>query len=107
MAKAFVAYDDTSKGTVTFGGVGATVPVVLANVGAGAVTSNSKQAINGSQLYGAMSSTAAALGGGSTVGSGGQVSKPVYTVDGNSYNSVDSVMKRSQCGDRYWWHLMA
>jgi autotransporter adhesin len=68
------------------------VPVVLANVGAGQVASSSKQAINGSQLYGAMSSTAAALGGGSTVNSDGQVSKPVYTIDGNSYSGVDSVV---------------
>ncbi|MBW9140020.1 hypothetical protein JNB70_25250, partial [Rhizobium pusense] len=66
VTNAFVAYDDTTKGRVTFGGVGATAPVILSNVGAGQVTSTSTQAINGSQLYGAMASTAAALGGGSS-----------------------------------------
>ena len=76
VANAFVAYDDANKGTVTFGGVGSTTPVILANVGDGQIASNSKQAINGSQLYGAMSSTAAALGGGSTVSANGQISKP-------------------------------
>jgi autotransporter adhesin len=89
---AFVAYDDTTRQTVTFGGIGSTTPVVLANVGAGQVASNSKQAINGSQLYGAMNSAAAALGGGSAVGSDGQVSKPVYTVGDNSYTGVDSAI---------------
>ncbi|MFM0718542.1 YadA-like family protein [Paraburkholderia strydomiana] len=92
LSNAFVAYDDANKTQVTLGGTGSTVPVVLANVGAGQVASSSKQAINGSQLYGAMSSTAAALGGGSTVNSDGQVSKPVYTIDGNSYSGVDSVV---------------
>ena len=92
VAGAFVAYDDTSKSRVTFGGTTSTVPVVLANVGIGAVTSSSKEAINGSQLYGAMSSAAAALGGGSAVNSSGQISKPVYTIDGDSYTGVDQIV---------------
>ena len=92
VANAFVAYDDTSKTRVTFGGIGSSTPVVLANVGAGQVTASSKEAINGSQLYSAMNSTAAALGGGATVGSDGQVSKPVYTVGGNSYSGVGSAI---------------
>jgi autotransporter adhesin len=92
VTNSFVAYDNVNKGTVTFGGVGSTTPVILANVGDGAITSTSKQAINGSQLYGAMSSTAAALGGGSTVSSSGQISKPTYTVGSNSYSGVDSAI---------------
>ncbi|WP_027214453.1 YadA family autotransporter adhesin, partial [Burkholderia sp. WSM2232] len=92
VTNAFVAYDDTTKGKVTFGGVGATTPVILSNVGAGQVTSTSKQAINGSQLYGAMASTAAALGGGSSVSSDGTISKPSYTLNGETYSDVGAAL---------------
>jgi autotransporter adhesin len=92
IANAFVAYDDTTKGKVTLGGVGSTLPVTLTNVGSGSVTAASKDAINGSQLYSAMSSTAAALGGGSTVNANGEVTKPVYAIDGKSYSGVGSVV---------------
>jgi autotransporter adhesin len=91
LSNAFVTYDDASKTKVSLGGTTATTAVVLANVGAGQVSSDSKQAINGSQLYGAMSSTADALGGGSTV-KDGQITKPVYTLDGQSYTGVDTVV---------------
>ncbi|WP_409932445.1 YadA-like family protein [Paraburkholderia sp. BCC1886] len=91
-SNAFVAYDDTSKSKVTFGGVGSTTPVTLTNVAAGGVTSSSKDAINGSQLYGAMSSTAAALGGGSTVGADGKVTKPSYTLNGATYSDVGAAL---------------
>jgi autotransporter adhesin len=92
VTNSFVAYDDSTKGKVTLGGVGASVPVALTNIAVGQVTSGSKDAINGSQLYGAMTSTAAALGGGSTMSSSGQISKPTYTVAGNSYSGVDSAI---------------
>lgn len=45
----FVAYDDTTKVTVTLGG-GAT-GTKLANVAAGTLSESSKDAVNGSQLY--------------------------------------------------------
>jgi autotransporter adhesin len=92
VTNSFVAYDDSTKSKVTLGGVGASVPVALTNIAVGQVTSGSKDAINGSQLYGAMTSTAAALGGGSTMSSSGQISKPTYTVAGNSYSGVDSAI---------------
>ncbi|WP_407945934.1 YadA-like family protein [Paraburkholderia domus] len=92
VTSAFVAYDDANKAQVTFGGAGSTTPVVLANVAAGQVSSASRQAVNGSQLYGAMSSTAAALGGGSTVGSDGKVSTPSYKVSGNTYTGVGAAL---------------
>ncbi|SIT45757.1 YadA domain-containing protein [Paraburkholderia ribeironis] len=91
VSNAFVAYDDVTKSKITLGGATAP-PVNLTNVAVGAVTSGSKEAINGSQLFGAMSSTAAALGGGSTVGSNGQVSKPTYTVGGGTYSGVDAAI---------------
>ncbi|MGF6245408.1 autotransporter adhesin [Paraburkholderia sp. GAS38] len=92
VTNAFVAYDDTTKGKVTFGGAGATTPVVLTNVAPGQITSGSKDAINGSQLFGTATSVAAALGGNSTVGTDGKLSKPSYNVDGGTYNDVGSAL---------------
>jgi len=45
-----VAYDTTDKSHVTLGGVGTTKLVTLSNVAAGALTSTSTDAVNGSQL---------------------------------------------------------
>ncbi len=89
---AFVAYDDSLKSKVTLGGAGSTVPVILTNVAVGQVTSSSRDAINGSQLYGAMTSAATALGGNTTVGTDGKLSKPTYTLDGNTFNDVGSAL---------------
>nr|WKF59946.1 Autotransporter adhesin UpaG [Paraburkholderia busanensis] len=92
VTNAFVAYDDTTKSKITLGGVGSTTPVALTNLAAGQITSSSKDAINGAQLYNTASSTAAALGGGSTVGSDGKVSKPSYTLNGTTYNDVGAAL---------------
>ncbi|WP_456238758.1 YadA-like family protein [Paraburkholderia haematera] len=89
---AFVAYDDSSKGKVTLGGVGSTTPVSLTNIATGQVTQSSKDAINGSQLYGTVSSVAQALGGGSSVTTNGTLTKPNYTVGGNTYSGVDAAV---------------
>ncbi|WP_107310139.1 beta strand repeat-containing protein, partial [Burkholderia metallica] len=69
-------------GSVTLGGAGAAASVALKNVADGAVTQASTDALNGSQLYGASQSVASALGGDSTVGAGGTVTAPTYTLDG-------------------------
>nr|WP_294973311.1 YadA-like family protein [uncultured Pseudomonas sp.] len=61
---------------------------VLTNVASGAVSSSSVDAINGSQLYGLASSTANAMGGGSTVNPDGSISAPTYYVDGTTVNNV-------------------
>ena len=45
-----VAYDTTDKSHVTLGGVGTTKLVTISNVAAGALASNSTDAVNGSQL---------------------------------------------------------
>lgn len=45
-----VAYDTTDKSHVTLGGVGTTKLVTISNVAAGALTSTSTDAVNGSQL---------------------------------------------------------
>ena len=47
MTNSFVAYDDTTKGKVTFGGKGSTTPVTLANVAAGKADTD---AVNVKQL---------------------------------------------------------
>ncbi|AIP37019.1 coiled stalk of trimeric autotransporter adhesin family protein [Paraburkholderia xenovorans LB400] len=91
VTNAFVAYDDSTKGKVTLGGVGSSMPVTLANVAEGQVTSTSKQAINGSQLYGTANSVASALGGTSSVGSNGNVTA-AFSLDGKTYNSVATTM---------------
>ncbi|MFM0341049.1 YadA-like family protein [Paraburkholderia fungorum] len=88
---AFVAYDDALKAKVTFGGTGHD-PVTLTNIAAGQVTTNSKDAINGSQLYGTANSVATALGGNAKVGSDGKVSTPTYSVSGNTYNGVGAAL---------------
>ncbi|QBQ95850.1 YadA-like family protein [Paraburkholderia pallida] len=92
VTNSFVAYDDSTKGSVTFGGLGSTTPVKLHNVAAGAVTANSTDAVNGAQLYNVASSTADSLGGGSTVNSDGSISAPTYNIGGNSYTNVGSAL---------------
>ncbi len=48
LAGSTIAYDDATRARATLGGAGGTV---LANVGAGAVTATSTEAVNGSQLF--------------------------------------------------------
>jgi autotransporter adhesin len=91
VTNSFVAYDDSTKGKVTLGGAGASVPVALTNIAVGQITSGSKDAINGSQLYGTASSVASALGGTSSVGSNGNVTA-AFSLDGKTYNSVASTI---------------
>nr|WP_328809426.1 YadA family autotransporter adhesin [Paraburkholderia hiiakae] len=83
-----VVYDSSAHNSVTLGGVGSTTPVALHNVAAGAVNASSYDAVNGSQLYNVASSTASALGGGSTVNSDGSITNPTYTIGGNTYTSI-------------------
>ncbi|HEV3429350.1 MAG TPA: hypothetical protein VG320_15860, partial [Paraburkholderia sp.] len=83
-----VMYDSSAHASVTLGGVGSTTPVALHNVAAGAVNASSFDAVNGSQLYNVASSTASAIGGGSTVNSDGSISAPTYSIGGSTFNSV-------------------
>jgi autotransporter adhesin len=87
---AFVAYDDTTKGKVTL--AGGTAGTTVTNVKAGAVSTSSKDAVNGSQLYTLAASDAAALGGGSAVNADGSITKPRYTVGGDSVTGVDGAV---------------
>ncbi|WP_434715293.1 YadA family autotransporter adhesin [Paraburkholderia sp. A3RO-2L] len=83
-----VLYDSSAHDSVTLGGTGATSAVALHNVAAGEVSASSFDAVNGSQLYALGSTTADALGGGSTVNSDGSISAPTYVVGGDTYNNV-------------------
>ncbi|NPT53451.1 beta strand repeat-containing protein [Paraburkholderia elongata] len=85
----FVAYDDTTQGKVTLGGASGTT---LTNVAAGAVSESSKDAVNGAQLYSSATSTASALGGGSSVNADGTVSAPAYSVDNTTVNNVGAAI---------------
>jgi autotransporter adhesin len=80
----------TRANTVSVGAVGAERQVV--NVAAGSVSSTSTDAVNGSQLYKASNSVAAALGGDSTVNTDGTVSAPSYAVGGTTATSVGAAI---------------
>ena len=64
----------------------------ITSLAAGAVSSTSADAINGSQLHGTASSIASALGGSSAVQSNGTVSAPTYSVGGTTVNSVGAAL---------------
>ncbi|WP_322005329.1 YadA family autotransporter adhesin, partial [Paraburkholderia tropica] len=83
-----VMYDSTSHDSVTLGGADASAPVALHNVKDGEVSASSFDAVNGSQLYALGSSTADALGGGSTVNADGSITKPTYKIGGSTYNNI-------------------
>jgi autotransporter adhesin len=87
--------EDSRVITVAKGKDGATVNFdgtagarVLEGVAAGAVNASSRQAINGSQLYGVSQSVATSLGGGSVVNANGTISAPTYSVGGTTVNTV-------------------
>ncbi|WP_236596659.1 YadA-like family protein [Paraburkholderia hiiakae] len=92
VTNAFVAYDDTSMSSITLGGNMSHAPVVIHNVANGALSASSLDAVNGTQLYNTASTTADALGGGSTVNGNGSISAPTYNVGGNTFTSVGDVI---------------
>ncbi|SEF13307.1 Head domain of trimeric autotransporter adhesin [Rhizobiales bacterium GAS191] len=94
LAQNSVQYDNAAHNSVSLNPGDAAAG--LHNVGPGAVTASSTDAINGSQLFGVTTSvnslgtsTAANLGGGATYNpAAGSVSAPSYTIGGSSYNNV-------------------
>ncbi|WP_244827154.1 YadA-like family protein [Caballeronia sp. TF1N1] len=75
---AFLSMQNLGNGGVTIDGLAP-----------GAVNASSLQAVNGSQLFGLSKSTAAALGGGSTVNSDGSITQPSYALtNANSINGT-------------------
>ncbi|WP_176042356.1 beta strand repeat-containing protein, partial [Burkholderia stabilis] len=76
-----VAYDDTTKSTISLSGAKGSK---ITNVTAGTVNATSKDAVNGSQLFGTADSIAGALGGGAKVNPDGTMSAPSYSLDGRT-----------------------
>ncbi|MDR5756113.1 YadA-like family protein [Caballeronia sp. LZ035] len=62
----------------------------LIGVANGAVNATSNEAVNGSQLHGLANSTAAALGGGSSMDANGLVTQPTYALNGQSVQGVEA-----------------
>ncbi|WP_322030832.1 YadA family autotransporter adhesin, partial [Paraburkholderia sp. J76] len=92
VTNAFVAYDDSSMSQVTLGGANH-APVLITNVKAGNLSASSTDAVNGAQLYATASSTASALGGGSTAGADGTISAPTYVLNGSTtFNNVGGAL---------------
>lgn len=86
----FVAYDaGSAKALITLQGASGTK---ITNLLAGTVSASSKDAINGSQLYNVAQSAADALGGSSTVGADGKITKPTYKIGNTDYTSLDSAL---------------
>jgi autotransporter adhesin len=79
-----VKYDGDGKASVTLAGQDGTRIRKLAD---GAVAADSKDAVNGGQLYGLGDRIAQMLGGGAYMGAGGLVA-PVYAIQGASYYNV-------------------
>ncbi|MFV0600564.1 MAG: YadA-like family protein [Brachymonas sp.] len=101
----------TATDQVTLVGAGGSTAggVTLNNVAAGVLSSNSLQAVNGSQLYAVGNSTAIALGGGSIFDpTTGQITASL-TVDGNTYDNVQSALDAigSVIGGSGGWNLQA
>lgn len=65
---------------------------VLSGVASGVVGANSADAVNGGQLFATSSALAAHLGGGATVGAGGVLTAPNYTIGGVGYSSVGGAL---------------
>ncbi|QIF08277.1 YadA-like family protein [Ralstonia mannitolilytica] len=75
----------------------ATTKRKIVNMAAGTVSSTSKDAINGGQLYGVADSVASAMGGGASVNADGSIEAPSFTVgDGKggttTVNNVGAVV---------------
>ncbi|HAX3556171.1 TPA: adhesin [Escherichia coli] len=64
----------------------------IANMAAGAISSTSTDAINGSQLYTISDSVAKRLGGGATVGNDGSISAVSYALKSGIYNNVGDAL---------------
>jgi trimeric autotransporter adhesin len=67
--------------------------VVLHNLGAGSLASDSTDAVNGGQINTLATSLASALGGGSTFdASTGTITAPSYTIQGSTYSTVGGAL---------------
>lgn len=84
-----LTYDDTSLATAKLAGVHGTV---ISNLADGQVASGSMQAINGGQLFQALTNTASLLGGGASVGLQGAFVAPTYSIQNSAYHNVGDAL---------------
>ena len=64
----------------------------VTNVEAGTISKESKDAVNGSQLYQSNQNIANYLGGGSNIDTNGNTTAPTYNVNGGTYNNVGDAL---------------
>ncbi|WP_167852537.1 YadA family autotransporter adhesin, partial [Escherichia sp. E2748] len=85
----------------------------ITNVLAGTVSSNSFDAINGSQLYGLADSFTTYLGGGADISDTGVLTGPTYTIGNNAYTNVGDALAAinssftDSLGDALLWDTAA
>ncbi len=80
---------------VSFGsgnGVGGPATRKLTNVSAGSFAAGSTEAINGGQLFQALSNSIGFLGGGAALGAQGVFVAPTYVIQGASYSTVGDAL---------------
>ncbi len=85
----------------------------ITNLLAGKISSNSTDAINGSQLYGVADSFTSYLGGGADISDTGVLSGPTYTIGGTDYTNVGDALAAintsfsTSLGDALLWYATA
>ncbi|HHI0130920.1 TPA: YadA-like family protein [Escherichia coli] len=85
----------------------------ITNLLAGTVSSDSTEAINGSQLYGLADSFTSYLGGGADISDAGVLTGPTYTIGGTDYNNVGDALAAintsfsTSLGDALLWDATA
>ncbi|HAM3708545.1 YadA-like family protein [Escherichia coli] len=85
----------------------------ITNLLAGKISSNSTDAINGSQLYGVADSFTSYLGGGADISDMGVLSGPTYTIGGTDYTNVGDALAAintsfsTSLGDALLWDATA
>ncbi|NKA39601.1 YadA-like family protein [Escherichia coli] len=85
----------------------------ITNLLAGKISSNSTDAINGSQLYGVADSFTSYLGGGADISDTGVLSRPTYTIGGTDYTNVGDALAAintsfsTSLGDALLWDATA
>ncbi|QMG09012.1 YadA-like family protein [Escherichia coli] len=104
-------WSDTAKAFSAAHGTDATSKIT--NLLAGTVSSDSTDAINGSQLYGLADSFTSYLGGGADISDAGVLTGPTYTIGGTDYNNVGDALAAintsfsTSLGDSLLWDATA
>lgn len=104
-------WNDAAKAFSAAHGTDATSKIT--NLLAGTVSSDSTDAINGSQLYGLADSFTSYLGGGADISDAGVLTGPTYTIGGTDYNNVGDALAAintsfsTSLGDSLLWDATA